>query len=79
MIRRRLKWYGQLLQTDTDVPSKDVLMNKKEWFTPWFFGTKWEEAVSLSEDEEAWGEFVEKCVKEQACQKKDEKKPEIET
>ena len=62
MIRRKMKWLGQLLHEDVDVPSRDVLFSKKEWFLPWFFGLSWEEAIELSRDEEDWDDYIEHCV-----------------
>ena len=66
MIRRKMKWLGQLLHEDVDVPSKDVLFSKKEWFLPWFFGLSWEEAIELSKDEDEWDKYIEVCIEKHA-------------
>jgi len=61
-IRRVMKWFGELMHTEVDLPSKEAMFNKKEWFVPWFFGLKWEEAFERAKDQTAWERHIDECI-----------------
>jgi hypothetical protein len=62
LIRRKLRWLGDLMQSTLELPSKDAVLNKREWFEPWLFGLSWEKAEILAGKPAKWEKFIEKCV-----------------
>ena len=65
-LRRKLKWFGVLCRAGDDLISKKPAMEVRGFFEPLLFGTDWDQAQALAQDEIKWNEFMDDVVEKHA-------------